>query len=66
MNTSFCFVFQTSVDLDWAVDHIISANTNCVIPKYKSALCSINHNEKVKSKPSTCLNSVVKQYEIRK
>ena len=34
----FCFVFQTSVDQDWTVDYVMSANTNCVIPKYKSVL----------------------------
>ena len=34
----FLFVFQTSVDLEETVDSIMSANTNCVISKYKSVL----------------------------
>ena len=34
----FLFVLRASVDLDDTVDSIMSANTNCVISKYKSVL----------------------------
>ena len=38
----FLFVLQTSVDLDETVDFIMSANTNCVISKYKIQISPLN------------------------